>query len=212
MKRAVLLTLLLLAAPMAAQEPPVEVSTPQPFDLAVPAETLPTALPDAVPLTESSVEEVGGAPVAIVPAPPAVPAGLVADVAEQTAENFKAVASGEVAPEETTRDPAKTADTGAGMLFPVLLAFAAAVTKYVIAEAIRRHPTLGNSTIGLISHGTTLLVVAVGFYALHRVSPQLPQDIATWLAWSGLGQAGGSMASSARAVGIHGAMHTEAKP
>lgn len=204
MRRAILLTLFLLAVPLAAQEPPVEVSTPSPLDLA--------PLPDAVPLTESSVEEVGGAPVAIVPAPPDVPAGLVADVAEQTAENFKAVASGDVAPEETTRDPAKTADTGAGMLFPVLLAFAAAVTKYVIAEAVRRHPTLGNSTIGLISHGTTLLVVAIGFYALHRVSPQLPQDIATWLAWSGLGQAGGSMASSAKAVSIHGSVQQGAKP
>jgi hypothetical protein len=202
--RTVALALLLLAAPLAAQEPPVEAPTPAAFDLA--------PLPDAVPLTESSVEDVGGAPVAIVPAPPEVPSGLVADVAEQTAENFKAVASGDVEPEETTRDPAKTADSGAGYLFPVLLAFAAAVTKYVIGEAVRRHPTIGNSTIGMISHGTTLLIVAVGFFALHRVSPDLPQDIATWLTWSGLGQAGGSMASSAKAVSIHGASQQGAKP
>lgn len=186
------LTVLLLASPIAAQEP-----TPPVFNLE------PVTPANSEPITSPSVEEVGGAPVAIVPAPAEVPAGLVADVAEQTAENFESVATGEVAHEEIARDPAKTADPGADMVFPLLLAFAAAVAKYVIGEAVRRHPTLSNSLIGLISHGIVLAVVALGFFVLHRVSPDLPQNIWMWIASSGLGQVLGGMANSAKAVQLY---------
>lgn len=117
-------------------------------------------------------------------------------IGEQSADDLKAVASGEVTIEQATRDPTKSADPGAGMLFPYLMTVAAAVSRWALGVAVRRSPTLPNSAIGLISNGIIAAVVVAGFFLLHSSFPDAPQTLVTWCWAAGLGSMIGSMAQS----------------
>jgi hypothetical protein len=176
----VLILWLLGALPGLGQEPTPAIAFADPATPVADVTATPTAAPVAT----------------IVPAPPDATAAEVKAVAEQSAENLEAVADGDVTIEQATRDPTKTADPGASMVFPMLLTLAVGAARWALGIAVRKSPNLPNAAIGLISNGTVVAVVVVGFFLLHSSFPDLPQTLFTWLAAAGLGSMFGSMAQS----------------
>lgn len=175
--------------PVVAVTTPAEVDTSQPATLAV--------LPS-------------GAPVIAVEVPANAHAEDAKAIGEQSADDLKAVASGEVTIQQATRDPTKTADPGANMVFPMLLSLASAISRWALGVAVRRSPNLPNAAIGLISNGTVAAVVVAGFYLLHSSFPDTPQSLVTWLMAAGLGSMAGSMAQSGK--DWHGATQGATQP
>lgn len=203
MKRAILLTLLLLAAPLAGQEPPAEVSTPAPFDLAPP-----DPLPHAT--IKPSVTEVNGAPVAIVPAPAEASNAEVAAVAAQSAENLEAVAAGEVTLAEATRDPTSSApDPGADVVFWVIAIVVGSVIRPITDIFVDKLAAVDNRLRSPVSLAVVLATYTGAWALLHTSNPSLPQS---WVSWviAGLAAAGFGGATNAvrRSMGGEGRPET----
>lgn len=195
MRTTSLLFALLVAVPVAAQEPPVEVSTPQPFDLA-PAGQFPDPLPHAT--IKPSVTEVNGAPVAIVPAPPEASRAEVAAVAAQSAENLEAVASGEVTLAEATRDPTSSApDPGADVVFWVIAIIVGSVIRPITDIAVDRLAAVDNRLRSPVSLAVVLAAYTGAWSLLHAGNPSLPQS---WVSWAIAGLAASGFGSATNAV------------
>lgn len=191
-----------LVAMLAAQQPTpgpsldaenILASTPAPVVSVVTPAELDSSPDDAVLAVLPN-----GARVVAVDLPANLPANAAVDVGEQAADSLRAVASGEITPEQASRDPTKTVDPGKDMVFPMLLTFAAAASRWALGVAVRRNPNLPNAAIGLISNGTVIAVVTAGFYLLHAHFPDLPQSVYMWWASAGLGSMAGSMAQSGK--------------
>ena len=191
----VLLSLLGLIPGLRAQEPPVEVSTPQPFDLA-PAEEPPAPLPHAT--IKPSVTEVNGAPVAIVPAPPEASPAEVAAVAAQSAENLEAVASGEVTLAEATRDPTSSApDPGADVVFWVIAIVVGSIIRPISDIFVDKLAAIDNRLRSPVSLAVVLLTYTGAWSLLHSSNPSLPQS---WVSWAIAGLAASGFGSATNAV------------
>lgn len=189
----IILVLWFLAPGLRGQEPPAEVSTPQPFDLA-PAEEPAAPLPSAT--IGPSVTEFNGAPVAIVPAPPEASTAEVAAVAAQSAENLEAVASGEVSLAAATRDPTSGApDPGDGGLFWLLSIVFGSVIKPLTDAAVEKLSGVDNRLSGAINTAVVLVTYVGAWALLHDGNPGLPQDVFSW-AIAGFAAAGMGAATS----------------
>lgn len=157
----------------------------------------PTPTPVAAPTSFApapAVINLGGAPAAIVPAPPDASPAEVTAVARQSAENLEAVAAGEVSLAAATRDPTSGApDPGDGSLFWVLALVFGSVVRPVTDAVVGRIKGLDDKLAGAIN-AAALLVTYIGAWALfHGSNPALPQDVMSWViagfAAAGLGSA-----------------------
>ena len=159
----------------------------------------PVAAGAAEEVPAPTVVTMDGAPAAVVPAPSDATVEEVRAVAEQSAENLKAVASGEVSLAAATRDPTSGApDTGEGGLFWVLSLIVGLVIRPITDKVLRAIPWVDDDLAGPIYLGLLLVVYSVAWAALHAPNPALPQD---WTAWmlAAFSAAGMGTASSSRA-------------
>lgn len=174
--------LLLLAAPLAAQE-----ATPPAFTLDLsPAEEV--AAPPPVPVMTPSVVEVSGVSVGIVPAPDATEAEVQA-VAENSAEKLEDVASGEVSIAAATRDPTNSLDLGDDTgFFLGLSTLFGLVFGPLLSWGVERASAIDSRLGSFISIATVVLFYVLMYFLLHTRYPNLPQDLLAWI-WTGAGSA-----------------------
>jgi hypothetical protein len=181
MKIAVLLLVTLAGVVgLVAQEPPAETSTP-------------------APLTTPLVDTVAGAPVAVVPAPPAASEKVVEAVAEQAASTIRSITAGDITLAQGTRDPAETADPGSSDAFWVLSMIFGAVMVPLIAFGAEKASKI-DARLGIALSGAVLFsFYGVAWAILHGSNPSLPQDLISWLgAAAGSGYIGAIVQSLTR--------------
>jgi hypothetical protein len=198
-----LAVLLLLAAPLAAQEATPEPTLPLPplLDMA-PAPDAPAAITEA-----TVVENADGSPLAVVPAPAEVTVAEAKAVADQSAVSLEAVGSGEITLAEATRDPTSGApDPGEGGLFWLLAIVFGSVVKPATDALVDRIKGLDNRLSSAI-HTGVLLATYLGAWALfHGSNPSLPQDAVSWaIAGFAAAGVGSAMTSVGRSRAGNGA-------
>lgn len=151
-----------------------------------------------------AVVTVNGAPAAVVPAPSDASPAEVQAVAEQSAENLKAVASGEVSLAEATRDPTSGApDPGSGSMFWLLSIIFGMVIRPITDVAVERIKGLDNRLSAACNVAVLLAVYIGAWAAFHGSNPGLPQDVAAWVI-AGFAAAGLGSATTAGARSIGG--------
>lgn len=165
---------------------------PEPVETSLPVDVQPT------------VVTVNGAAAAVVPAPADATTAEVKAVAEQSAENLKAVASGEVSLAEGTRNLADSPDGGEGNGFWIAAPFIGLMLRRILDPLIRKS-RMSDDWMGA-AHGLLMVGLAtLGWVWLASHYQSLPQDWMSWFNAAGSATLGGVLGSTRTQSALGGA-------